>query len=241
MKLQLSKEQWFSLIKKNFPYILMILIIIALMIFGGISQRNIGVWKKQVDIKEAEFQKIKKVRDSLAFENWKLNILIRLADKEIDSLILIKEGLQKKLTAQAEQFKKEIDSLLNIPNDTIFVRLQPIYPNLGLSPLQYPFSGSQIRQIYSVALSYPRLMQQYRTQETMLNISGELQGKYLLSIRNHESKIDNLNASLLACDNQIRIREEHLIITEKQLRNKSIWNWVFKGTTLIFATYSATK
>jgi exonuclease VII large subunit len=241
MKLQLTKEQWYKLIKKNFPYILMIMIIIALMLFGGISQRNISVWKKQVDLKEQEFQKLKKVRDSLEYENFKLNILIKLADRQIDSLILLKKDLQKQMTDQATQFKKEIDSLLNVPNDTIFGRLQPIYPNLDLSPLLYPFSGSQIRQIYSTALSYPRLMEQYRTQETMLNLSDELNTKYQLSLRNYASKIENLNANLLACDNQIQIREEHLAIREKQLRNKTVWNWIFKGTTIIFATYSAIK
>lgn len=239
--MKLSQEQIFQLVKKNFPYILMILIIIALMVFGGISQQNIAVWKKQVDLKELQFQQLQKVRDSLEIENKNLIADLQTADKERDSLIEVKIVLQKQMEWLEWKHKKDIDSLINVPDDTAFVRLQPIYPNSDLSPLQYRFSGSQVRQIYSVALYYPRLQSEYTLQGSLLSNSNSLNTKYATSLKNYESRVNNLNLSLLYCDDQIKIREEHLVIKDKQLRNKSIWNWIFKGTTIIFATYSAIK
>jgi cell division protein FtsL len=223
----------------------MLLLLIAVTIIAIISM-SIGIktiQKRAADLAKLQVQNemIQADRDNLAAENTKLKLEAFQIQKEKDSIIIAKSKQEAYYKAIIKKHEKEIDSLLNVPNDTIYVRLQPIYPNLDQEPLAYPFSGGQIRQIYSVALSFPRLQDEYKLQTIILNTCNTLNKEYQVSEGNYKQQIDNLNKNIAACDNQVIIKDKELKLTQKQVKRKSFWNNVYKGGIIVLGTLAVLK
>lgn len=181
--------------------------------------------------------KAKSEQKVIDLENQKY-ILIQERDLQIaenNKLKAQEDSIKKEKDKQAAYYeyvirknKQKIDSLMNIPDDTVFIRLQPIFPNTAQEPLKYPFSGSQIRQVYSMALSYPALKQEYGLQTTMLNTCDLLNKKYEQTELNYIAQINNLGSQVGIANTQLGEKDKQIKITEKQLNRKTFWNWTQK-------------
>lgn len=237
------KQRILDFVKKNLLYFILLLIV-AVVIFYGISrERAIIRLASELAKKDFMFDELQKDRDSYKAEAEKLKKGYDGIVKERDSVLAVKVVKEKELEYVKKKHRRQIDSLLNknISNDTVYLRLQPIYPIPGYEPLLYPFSGSQIRQIYSTAVSYPRLQVEYELQSGLLNTYNDLNKKYQLSEKNLLKQVENLNNSLKTCDEQITIRSEQLKLKQKQLKRKKFWNWTYKGAVIVIGGYAILK
>jgi hypothetical protein len=234
-------KQVIDFLTKNIKTITIVLLVIIFLVYGISRERRIARISAELATLKVIDDEIKKDRDSLNIQNKLLVIENKGIKHKIDSLkeLLNRETIQ--LAIVIKKHKKEIDSLLNVPNDTIYVRLQPIYPNPAQEPLKYPFSGTQIRQIYTTAINYPMLQNEYGLQTGQLNTCFELNKKYEDSESNLWSQIDNLNKNISYADQQINNRDQQLKLTQKQLKRKTFWNWTFKGAAVAIGVYAILK
>jgi peptidoglycan hydrolase CwlO-like protein len=158
-----------------------------------------------------------------------------------DSIKKVLAVKKKELTDMQKKHQREIDSLLNVPDDTVYVRLQPFYPNTDNSPLQYPFSGIQIRGIYHTAVSYPRLRDEYQAQGKVLGSCNDLNRSYERSIGVLDAEVSKLGEIVQNADKQITGYKEEIKIVEKQVRQNRFWRRFFEVTTGIGIVIAAVK
>ena len=228
---------------KNIKYVILVLLVLFGISYIAIRERKIVKLTEALTIVEVQNIGLRIEREDLQKE---LKVLQASYDKikgSNDSMKLVLKAKQKELKDLQIQHKKEIDSLLNIsvPNDTVYVRLQPLFPNFDASPLDYKFSGSQIRQIYSTALSFPRLQSEYAVQGKSLNACITLNDGFEKGINNLNLQIGNLNDNIGKADKQIKNYETQVGLLNKQLKKGKFWGWVFKGTTIIAGTIAMLK
>jgi hypothetical protein len=237
----MMKQKIIDFLKKHILLGIALLALIVFILLATKLERQFIKTSADLVALQIADQALQRNRDSLQVYNIRLREENKRIQHEKDSIKILQSRQKAYLAYVIKKHKQEIDSLLNVPNDTVYVRLQPIYPNPEEEPLIYPFSGTQIRQIYSTALSYPRLQKEYYLQGNILIGCGELNKKYEASETNYKVQIENMNKNIVACDQQLGIRDQELGITQKQLRQKTFWGWVFKGTTIIFGTIAVLK
>jgi hypothetical protein len=220
-------------LKKNKKYV----ILVALILFAV-------VW---ISIREAVIKKQQRKIDQLEFANFALNrermelsakFKALQADYEKlfaknDSMKLALSAKQKELRELQEKHKKQIDSLLNVPPDTIYKRLGLIFPNFDASPLEYPFSGSQIKPMYAIAISYPLLSQEYTLQGKTLNTCLDLNKGYEKSEANLKAQITNLQTNIGLCDQQVTNYQSEVKILNRRVKNRGFWSKTMFATTII--------
>jgi hypothetical protein len=230
-------------LKKNYKSVIVIFLVIFFCLWSCNRQKIITNQAKKINTLEITNIEIQKDRDKLDKDLKELNRQYNLQMRENDSLKLVLKARQKELIAIQQKHKKEIDSLLNVtvPNDTVYARLQPIYPNYDLTPLIYPFSGSQIRQVYSTALHYPRMVDEFNLQGKSLKNCIDLNDGFEKANKNLTDQITNLKNNIALCDNQNKNYVSEISLLNKQNKRKNFWNWFWKGTTLISLTYAIVK
>ena len=170
-------------------------------------------------------------QDRITLEN-SLKVLQSNFDKisgSNDSLKKVLAIYQKQLTDMIKSHAQEIEELLKVPNDTIYVRLQPLFPNYDSSPLQYPFSGSQIHGIYSTALSYGMVQQEYALQTKSLSTCLGLNAGYENGILNLNHQVTNLQDNINKADSQIKNYDKEVVILNRQIAKKGFWNKTLIG------------
>lgn len=235
------KNAIIEFLKKNIMTIgLVVIVFVFIGMFACDRQRLIGLTQELTTLNN-DYNSLKEDRDLLKLQRDSLENQNKSLAHQKD---LLKSELRRKESYLAyieKKHEQEIDSLMNVPADTVYSRLQAIYPNSDNSLMRFPFSQSQIIPIYSNTLRLPRLQKQYDMQSDMLFTCNELNKKYQDIENNYKSQVDNLKRDIGACNSQLGIRDEQLKLTEKQLNRKSFWNWVFKGTTIIFGTLAAVK
>jgi hypothetical protein len=180
-------------------------------------------------------QIIQRNRDSLNAELVKLQIQNGIIQHEKDSISILKEKSEKELRLLIRRHEAEIDSLTSklIPYDSLYSRLQPIYPNINKEPLLYPFSGIQVRQIYGIAVAYPRMQKEYTSQTNLLQLSTSLNKIYKDSEKNYKDQVENLRSNISSCNEQLKNKDQQIKISQKQLKNKNFWNWTYKAAVLV--------
>lgn len=228
-------------VKNHLSQIILTAIIFVFILMVSIGQNRLSKQKSEFAVLQSEYDRLWDDRENL---KTNLDFLEKRNEKlsnDIDSIKTVQARDKKELQLIIERHKAEIDSLLDVPDDTVYVRLQPIYPNNGQQPLSYPFSGTQIRQIYSVAISYPRLQEEYSAQTKVLGDCGTLNDKYAASIENYKQQTENLAKNIDLCDAQIKTKEDQLFIAEKQNKSKSFWNWIYKGSLVVLGVVALTK
>lgn len=198
-------------------------------------------------IREAVIRKQAEKINALEFDNFAIS---KERDKLKDDILILKRDFlaiqdkndsmkmalaqkQKELKYLQDKHKKEIDSLLNIPADTIYKRLQAFYINYDGLPLVYPFSSSQIIPIYRTAISYPLLSQEYTLQGKTLNTCLDLNKGYEKSEINLKAQISNLQTNIGLCDKQVGNYEAEVKLLKKKVKNRGFWSKTFFTTTLI--------
>lgn len=179
-------------------------------------------------------------RDNLAGENDILKEENRKITASNDSMEYIIACNNRDISDMKIRHRYEIDSLLAVPDDTVYVRLQPIFPNYNGSPLIYRFSNCQIRSIYCMAVSYPRLEAEFALQGSNLNTCLSLNDGYRESIDNLGGQVENLEKSVLLANDEIDIFRDKDILQAKQLRKekgrKRIWQ-VVSVVSVAFAVF----
>jgi len=211
-------------LKKNKKYI--ILTVVVILIVSWISFREVIIVQQNKKINALEFDNSK-----LSFERSNLSILLKLKQREYDfikssndSIKFVLVNKQKELEKLIAKHKKEIDSLMNIPPDTVYKRLEEMYPNFDNSPLEYPFSSSQIIPIYKTSVSYPKLQQEFALQSNTLIDCNNLNIGYENGIVNLNEQIGNLQSQVGKADEQINNYQREIKIINRKVKTKSFWN-----------------
>jgi len=218
-------------LKKNKKYV--ILVVSIILVVSWISFREVIIVQHNKKINDLEFDNSK-----LFLEKSNLNILLKLKQREYDSIKssndsikLVLVNKQKELEKLIVKHKKEVDSLMNIPPDTVYKRLVELYPNFDNSPLKYPFSSSQIVPIYKISVSYPLLQQEYTLQGRVLEDCKNLNLGYEEGISNLNEQIGNLQSQVGKADKQISNYQKEIKIINKKVKTKSFWNKTLLITT----------
>lgn len=221
----------FAFLKKNWKYTVLVLAILFLGLRSCVRDRIIVNQTKKITELEVTNFGLNNDRQLLELQLKKLQNDYDKIEASNDSMKLVLKAKQKELSELMVKHKKEVDSLLAVPNDTIFVRLQSIYPNYDTSPLIYPFSGIQIRQIYTTAISYPLLKQEYILQGRTLKTCMDLNDGFETGIANLNSQISNLTENIGKTDLQIENYKSEVNILGKQVKRKGFWSKTLLITT----------
>jgi peptidoglycan hydrolase CwlO-like protein len=218
-----------TLIKKYWKYILLVALVIF--VISWFSIRESVIKKQTKKIAELEFANftISKDRDNLNLELKNLQLKYNSISWNNDSMKKVLSEKQKELKDLIAKHKKEIDDLTNIPPDTVFVRLQVLYPNSDNSPLKYPFSATQIKPIYITAISFNMVKDEFVKQGESLKTCLNLNSGYESGIVNLNSQIGNLTENVQKADIQIDNYKSEVVILNKQVSRKSFWNRLLWG------------
>lgn len=229
------------MIKKYWKYILLVLLV--LIAVGWIWIREGAIKRQTKKIAELEYANfvLDRDRQTLGYKLKKLQNDYKVIQVSNDSMKLALSSKQKELKALIEKHQQEIAELTNIPPDTVFKRLQTLYPNYDNSPLQYPFSGSQIKPIYRTAISFDMISREYVLQGKTLNSCLDLNKGYESGILNLNSQIGNLQENISKADLQIVNYKSEVTILNKKIKRKSIWNYSLMGLVGIAVGYALIK
>lgn len=227
--------------KKNWKYLLLVFLIIFAVIWIAIREAVIVKQTEKLDELRFENNRITLQRNDLEQQLTRKEAQYSVIEKANDSLKTVLTAKQKELKELKKKHQAEIDSLLSVPNDTIFVRLQPIYPNYDNSPLEYPFSGSQIRGIYKTAISYPLLTQEYELQGKNLASCLNLNTGYEAGIANLTDQVTNLKSQIGLCDEQVGNYQKEVKILDRKVKSRGFWRATFFTTTLIATSIAILK
>jgi hypothetical protein len=218
------KAKLLELLKKYWKYAVLIIVILLLSVRSCVRDAVIKSQTKKITTLEMANFGLNNDRD-------KLNILFNQLQRDYffierrnDSLKTVLKKYQTELINLKKEHAKEIEELLKIPNDTIYVRLQPLFNNYDNTPLQYPFSGSQIRQIYSGAISYGQVQQEYVLQGKSLNACLNLNDSFEIGIANLNKQVTTLQENIGKSDQQIVNYTKEVSLLNKQVNRKSFWN-----------------
>jgi hypothetical protein len=238
---EIIKNKLKGFVQKNLASLILTAIILILLFFVGNRQANLVKKAAEMSSLQTQFDGLWREREGLKLEIEYLSEKNGKLRENIDSIKAVQEQDKKLLSETIKRHEREIDSLLNVPSDTVYVRLQPIYPNIGQEPLIYPFSGSQIKQIYHTAISYPRLVDEYSAQTKILQDCEVLNGQHELVEKNYGEQVALLKTNIEKCDEQISLKESQIKIMEKESQNKNFWNWAYKGALVVLGVFAIAK
>lgn len=231
MKTLLQKlVQW---LRKNWKYCVLALLAIFVVSWIALRESKISKQQRKINTLEAENKIIQIDRDKLSEALKILESKYGKIEASNDSLKRLLAKYQLDLIALKKKHKNEIDSLIQIPIDTVYVRLNEVYPNLDNSPLNYPFSGFQIRGIYNTAVQFPMLEAEYSLQGETLKTCLWLNEGYSEGIANLESQVENLKANIGKCDQQVNNYKSEIVILNKKVKNKTFWSRTLAVITLV--------
>jgi hypothetical protein len=229
------------MIKKYWKEIILIGIILISITWATIRESVINQQSRIIGQLELSNSVLSIDRDKINYQLKDLQSRYRVI--ELDNIAKKKdlEQKQKELSDLIAKHKADIDALINIPTDTIFVRLQARFPNYDNTPAKFPFSASQIRPIYSTAISYYMVKQEYSLQSDNLKSCLDLNNGYELGIKNLNSQISNLQSTVINCDTQINNYKREVAIYKRQVKNKSFWNKVLTVAGGLIGGYAILK
>lgn len=218
------KTKIFEILKTYWRYVILITILFVLSFHSCIRNKIIKSQIEKITTLEMSNFAINNDRDKLNILFTQLQRDYIFTEKRNDSLRSVLKKYQSELVSLKKEHAKEIEELLKIPNDTVFVRLQPLYPNYDNTLLKYPFSGSQIRQIYSGAISYNQVQQEYVLQGKSLNTCLNLNTGYEIGIANLNKQVNTLQDNIGKADLQIGNYQKEVSLLNKKVNRKSFWN-----------------
>ncbi len=220
-------------LKKNKKYIILAVISITIGIWIASREMLIVKQTQKIDALKFENVRLELANIDLDFKLSRLHLRYDSIKRTNDSLKIVLGKKQKELIALIAKHKKEIDSLTNIPPDTVYKRIGELYPNFDNSPLLYPFSASQIVPIYNTIVSYPRLLEEYSLQGSSLKTCNDLNTGYESGIVNLTSQIGNLQNQIGNYNSQIANYKKEIVITNKKVSRRGFWNRFLSTTTAI--------
>lgn len=210
--------------KNYLKYVIPIaLIIIGVIIFSIREKVIIRQAEKIASLEMSNFS-LNLDRQTLELLLQKLRIDYSKIENTNDSLKGVLLNYQLDMINLKKRHEKDLAYLINIPPDTVYLRLQPLYPNHDNTPLQYPFSASQLRQIYSSAMSYGMIKQEYSLQTKSLNACLQLNDGFEIGIVNLNSQIGNLKENIKKADLQIVNYNKEVSLLNRKISTRGFWN-----------------
>ena len=223
------KAKILAFLKKNIKYVLFIGSIILVILWFSFKQGQIKRLTEKINTLEMSNFALNNDRIGLEFQLKKLQLDYSAINNSNDSLKKLLSQYQKELRDLIKSHAQELAELSKVPDDTAFKRLQPIYPNYDNGPLKYPFSGSQIRGIYSGVTSYNMIKQEYTLQTKSLSTCLGLNAGYESGILNLNKQIVNLQSNVDKADLQMKNYNKERIVLNRQIDKKAFWNKVLSG------------
>ena len=219
-------------IKKYYKYLILIGAIIVLLLFLAIKNRTIRKQTERIVTIEQTNLAINSDRLDLQSQVIRLQIDYKSINTSNDSLKKVLAKYQLNLSNLKKKHALEIAELVKIPPDTVFLRLQALYPNYDSEPLKYPFSGFQVSQIYTGAISYNMLQTEYTLQGKSLESCLNLNTGYEKGIMNLNSQITGLQDNIGKADLQIKNYNKEVDILTKRVNRRAFWNKVLLGISI---------
>lgn len=219
-------------IKKYYKYLILIGAIIVLLLFLAIKNRTIRKQTERIVTIEQTNLAINSDRLDLQSQVIRLQIDYKSINTSNDSLKKVLAKYQFNLSNLKKKHALEIAELVKIPPDTVFLRLQALYPNYDSEPLKYPFSGFQVSQIYTGAISYNMLQTEYTLQGKSLESCLNLNTGYEKGIMNLNSQITGLQDNIGKADLQIKNYNKEVDILTKRVNQRAFWNKVLLGISI---------
>lgn len=219
-------------IKKYYKYLILIGAIIVLLLFLAIKNRTIRKQTERIVTIEQTNLAINSDRLDLQSQVIRLQIDYKSINTSNDSLKKVLAKYQLNLSNLKKKHALEIAELVKIPPDTVFLRLQALYPNYDSEPLKYPFSGFQVSQIYTGAITYNMLQTEYTLQGKSLESCLNLNTGYEKGIMNLNSQITGLQDNIGKADLQIKNYNKEVDILTKRVNRRAFWNKVLLGISI---------
>lgn len=163
-------------------------------------------------------------------------------ERQLNDSMKLELGVKDLLLADLKlKHKKELEELKKIPPDTVYKRLQALYPNVDALPQKYPFSSSQIVPIYSTSIYSQQLQSEYNlldaTYKDCRNLTTGLTREIVLL----DSTNINLRRAVVIGD----IAINSLVISNSSLKadNKKLKTWtkITAAVGTIFAIIAVAK
>lgn len=222
-----------SWLKKNKNYLILSGIIILLVSWIAIREKTIVRQSERIealnyDVFQKEIQRMK-----LDLRLKALQIGYDSISESRDSLKIVLDRKDRQLLALREKHKHLLDSISNIPPDSVYKNLGDMFPNTNNMPLLYPFSSSQIVPIYRTAISYSILNREYEVQGEVLNACKILNMNYESGEENLNTQIRNLKAQIGLADGQIADYEKEVKLLNRRVSKHGFWNKTLFTTTAI--------
>lgn len=218
------KEFW----SKNKRTLLLIGLILILASWIAVRERRIRKDAAELAVLQERYKENERDRDALSRESVRLKV-------EFDSLQKVKQKVDSDLKKkQAELYwlqakhKREIDSLVknDTPLDTLYFRTAFIFPNYDNGKLLFPYSGSQVKQLYFVGVNYPRLKDEYELSRSTLNTCLNMNKQYAKSETNLQGQLSILKRDVGAASDQITSLNESVKLQSKVIARKTFWQYI---------------
>jgi FtsZ-binding cell division protein ZapB len=145
---------------------------------------------------------LQKERDLLKITGDSLTYEIANVKKTTDSLQTDLNKALKTIALLRRENERIKDSLLNVPNDSIYSRMQAIATNVQNKPLVYPFSGPQIRFYYSTYIDNIGNVKLLKSAENALFLCTELSTGLRTEIELHKKNYSVVTEELKLADLQ---------------------------------------
>lgn len=225
------KTKIIDFLKKNLKYIILIGVIILLLLILAVKNRTIRKQTERIVTIEQNNLTLNSDRKTLESQAIKFQLDYRVISNSNDSLKKVLAKYQLQLINLKKKHALELAELVKIPSDTVYVRLQAFYPNYDNEILKYPFSGFQISQIYTGAISYDMIQAEYTLQGNSLESCLNLNAGYEKGILNLNSQISGLQDNIDKADLQIKNYNKKVDVLSKRVNRKSFWNKVLLGVS----------
>jgi len=202
---------------------------IILLLIGSVALMFNRVKKDAVKMALLEDKLKNSIVDQEVFARESAQLRLRY-----DSLNKIKTVLSADLVKYKSQLywlqvkhQKDIDSLIksDTPVDTLYIRTTLLFPNYNQENLLFPYSGSQVKQIYAVGVRYPRLKEEYDQAKTVMNSYYVLNEQYKRSEANLNEQLSVMKRDMSNSAGQIGLQQDQIKLLNKTVSRKTFWQY----------------
>ncbi len=234
-------KRFFTWLKGNWKLVAFGLILGLLIGRSIVREIVITAQTKKIEKLESRINVLDQDRQFLEKQLIDLNLQFNEIVKLNDSMKVALMQKQKELEDMEQKHKKELDSLMSVPPDTIYKKLNILYPNFDGSEQRFPFSQSQIIPIYRTTLSYPMVIEEFKVQRKALETCTSLNTGYESGITNLKSQILNLESNVKKADEQIKNYKTQIVVLNNRDSRKSFWNRFLVTSNIVFAAVAVLK
>jgi hypothetical protein len=239
--MNVMKTSFLDFIKNHKGALLVVLLVLAFAAWVWIREARIARDAKIITTLTLRNDALQNDRNALMKAFTDSQAVYRVIQHRNDSMKVLLAIYRREMMVMERQHQHEIDSLMSVPNDMVYVRLQPIYPNLDQTPLKYPFSGSQIRQIYSTAISYPRLQEQFTLETKALSTCTDLNKGYEAGISNLKFQVGNLETNIKKADDMIGNYKTEVVDLTKKVNRGKFWTRLLAAASGVLTVVAILK